>query len=454
MPAVLLSAAFIASDGEAAPGAETRRANEYRPCEVPPSVSDFVRLPSDCRYSHTLVIEQSDTHLDCGGALFEGFGDRAIIIRPGVHNVSVRDCHLDDTGGLLIEGQQLEGTEGNREDARLRSSSDVVVSHTTITRSRMTGIFIDHFVVGATVENSIVSGGAAPGIYLEYGSQRNEIRGNLIAENGHFTNKGIRRLALTRREGLSIDASAQNLVENNIFDGNAMGGVFLYKNCWEYHSSNFENPRREQHASSNVIRNNSFRNMPVGVWIAARQSRDLLNWDCGDDSPYDNPVAFEDLMENRQASPSDGLLSHSFNPEFLAGFVTFNLDEIRSPFRTDISIWEDFAEDTSVSGNCFEGLGTGVRIEDDRAKIVGNRFVGDFEYLYLGSVFRTRLLNKPVLDTIIAENSFVSFEGASFAERATIVSGEHLGTQLVENVPWALEMDKAVGADGVCARNE
>lgn len=449
---LLLIAAFPVSDGEAAPGAETLLADDYRSCEVPSNVSGPVRLPSDCRYARTLVIGQSDTHLDCAGALFEGFGDRAIIIRPGIHDVSVRDCHLNDTGGLLIEGHQLENVGANREDARLRSSSGVVISRMTITRSRMTGVFIDHFVVGATVENSIVSQGAAPGIYLEYGSRKNEIRGNVISGNGHFTNQGIRRLALTRREGLSIDASTHNLVENNVFDGNAMGGVFLYKNCWEYHTSNLENPPRVQHASSNVIRSNSFKNMPVGVWIAARQSRDLLNWDCGDDSPYDNPVAFEGLMKNRRIGASDELLSHSFNPEFLAGFVTFNLDEIRSPFRTGVSLWEDFAEDTTVTGNCFEDLGTGVRVEDDRARIVGNRFVGDFEYLYLGSVFRTRLLNKPVLDTVIAENNFASPKGASFAEHATIVSGEHIGTRMMDNVPWASGIDKHASVRDVCAQ--
>lgn len=137
---------------------------------------------------------------------------------------------------------------------------------------------------------------------------------------------------------------------------------------------------------------------------------------------------------------------------FIDHFGSVQRSRIQTSFRTDVSLWEDFAGDTTGIDNCFEDFGTGVRVGDGRAEIVGDRFVEDVEYLYFGGVFRARLLNKPVLDTVIAENSFASPKGASFAERATIVSGEHIGARLMESVPLASGFDKDAGARDVCAQ--
>ncbi len=426
--AILLTFVSASAAAPSDPGVKTPAAEHLRECVLPDEIVGTVTLPNECRYSSTLEISHSNTHVDCSGAVFSSIKARAVVIRPGVENVSVRNCLLLETGGLLIEGHRLESAEASRDEARKLSSSGVVISDMTIRDSYMTGIFVDHFVVGATIENSEISGGATVGIYLEYGSQKNVIRGNLIAGNGHVSNDGLPRVAMTRREGLSIDASAENTVEDNVFDGNAIGGVFLYKNCWEYHTTNFDSLPRFQHARDNLIRRNVFRNMPVGVWIAARQSRDLLNWDCGDQSPYDVPVSIDSVMEGRPESPSDDLLSLHFNLEFLTGLVASKYGKIRSPFRSSVTIYEDFAEDNSVVGNCFTNVGTGVRVEDDGAAVAENRFIGDFEYVYLGTPFRSQLLGRPVEDTVIRDNSFYSPSGRSFSENAIVIEGEHTGT--------------------------
>lgn len=409
-------------------GALTEAPQDLRNCELPEITQGTIRLESGCRYTRSITIATSDVVLDCQGATITGMHRRGIVIRPGLKNVSVRDCRLHDTGGILIEGQTPEDDLPSREAARAGSSEGVVLEHLTITSSYMTGIFVDHYVVGAVIRNSIVADGHHVGIYLEHGSRKNTVSGNLIRNNGLFTNFGIRRVGPTRREGLSVDGSAFNLIENNVFDGNAFGGIFHYKNCWEFHTTNPESRPRLQGSDGNVIRGNVFRNMDIGIWVASRQSRDLVMWDCGDKSPYENPVSLEMMMGEREWGLSDEFQGYHFNPELIAGFVDKRALSPRWPFPTKLHLYEDFAKDNVYEDNCFEWLETGIRIEDDGNAVIGNRFIGDFEYLYLGSPFRTKFLERPIKDTVIANNRAYSPSGRSFLENSFLAEGEHTGT--------------------------
>jgi len=415
-------------------GAPDPGIRSLKKCATPQGLRGDVHLEPACRYTAPLVLAHSDTRLDCRGATFSGFGGRAITIRPGLKNVTVRNCHLVDTGGLLVEAADLAHAAANRETARKASSSGIVISHMTIDSSRMTGIFVDHFVKGLRIEKSVVTNGATVGIYLEYGSQSTIVRGNIIRGNGFIANNGVPRLGPTRREGLSIDASAFNLIEGNLFDRNALGGVLLYKNCHEYHSTQAHSLPRLQPAYSNIIRGNVFRDMPIGVWIAARQARDLATWDCGDDSPYANPVPL-DVLKGRKGGASDSLLSHRFNVEFLSGLFSSQVDRIGMPIRGGVSIYLDLAFDNTVEANNFQRLDTGVRVEDDNNTIRSNLFNGSFDYVYVGSPFRSRLLNRPVTGTRIVNNKARTPGGKSFAKGLVLVEGEHRGTVLKGNGP-------------------
>ncbi|MEM5584473.1 right-handed parallel beta-helix repeat-containing protein [Roseibium sp. AS2] len=409
-------------------GALTPAAPELRDCDLPPIKSGKVLLETDCRYTQPVIIAHSNVIFDCRGATITGLRKRGITIRPGMKNVTIRDCRLDDTGGVLIEGQTPSDDAASREIARATSSEDVVLEHLTITRSYMTGIFVDHYVVGATIRNSIVADGHHVGIYLEHGSQKATVSGNLIRNNGLFTNKGIRRIGPTRREGLSVDGSAYNLIENNIFEDNAFGGIFHYRNCWEFHTANPNSRPRQQGSDGNVIRGNVFRDMDIGIWVASRQARDLVMWDCGDTSPYDNPVSLKLMMKNRPWGQSDALLGYRFNPELIAGLVDRRAPAPRWPFPTALYLFEDFAKDNLYEDNCFENLKTGIRIEDDGNTVRDNLFIGDFEYLYLGSPFRAALLDRPLTGTEIIGNRNVSHAGRTFLQNSFIAEGEHSGT--------------------------
>lgn len=438
---LILTCLSAATPALAQVGALTPKNPKAQICQLPGDIAGTVTLSDRCVYSSPVKIQRSDTVLDCQGAVFTGFSDRAITIASGLQNVVVRNCRFERTGGILIQGPDLSSPSEDRDAARSRSSQNIVLQNLTITGSTMTGVFFDHFVVGATLEASLIERTTTAGVYLEFGSQRNIIRGNIIRDNGHETSGGLPRLALTRREGLAVDASAFNLIENNRFSGNAVGGIFLYKNCQEFHSSEPDQLPRSQHAHSNVISNNVFQDMPLGIWIAARQSRDLATWDCGDASPYDNPVALSQVQKNRPKSPSDELLAHRFNMEFVTGLFTPKDKAVGSPFRNAVSIWPDFAERTQVIGNRFERLKTGVRIEDDQSIIQENVFVGDFEYLYLGSAFRSQILGRPVNGTRIVGNSYLSKRRNAFERNSTFIEGEHTNTSYVPGglactAPW------------------
>lgn len=157
-------------------GALTGIPTELRDCELPEIGTGTVFLNNGCRYRRSITIEQSDVVLDCRGATITGMHRRGIVIRPGLRNVTIRDCRLHDTGGILIEGQTPEDDAPARDAARAASSSGVVLEHLTITESYMTGVFVDHYVVGATIRNSIVADGHHVGIYLEHGSQKHRVR--------------------------------------------------------------------------------------------------------------------------------------------------------------------------------------------------------------------------------------------------------------------------------------
>ncbi len=430
-------------------GALTPAPEHLRDCVLPDMAPGKVLLETDCRYTDPIVISTGNVILDCRGGTITGMHRRGITIRPGLENVTIRDCRLEDTGGILIEGQTPTDDAPARDEARATSSQGVVLDHLTITRSYMTGIFVDHYVVGATIRNSIVADGHHVGIYLEHGSQKNVVSGNLIRNNGLFTNKGIRRIGPTRREGLSVDGSAYNLIENNIFDSNAFGGIFHYKNCWEFHTTNPESRPRLQGSDGNVIRGNVFRNMDIGIWVASRQARDLVMWDCGDKSPYDNPVSLAPMMGERPWGKSDNFLGYHFNPELIAGFVDKNALAPRWPFPMGLNLYEDFAEDNTYEGNCFENLVTGIRIEDDGNTVRDNLFLGDFEYLYLGSPFRAKMLNRPIERTVIEGNENVSPSGRSFLQNSFLADGEHKETVINQPDAGSTERKPNVCKTGV-----
>ncbi|MEM7260302.1 MAG: right-handed parallel beta-helix repeat-containing protein, partial [Pseudomonadota bacterium] len=143
------------------------------------------------------------------------------------------------------------------------------------------GIYVDRGVSNFICDTCDVSDNGAMGIYLEYNSNGNIIRNSLISKNG-FRDKdtgdwveNLKADKKDKREGIAIDASQGNLIDNSMFTGNALTGITMYKNCGE------RGVTRPWGANYNTVKNSTVRD---GIYIASRQDKDLSAWSCSD--PY------------------------------------------------------------------------------------------------------------------------------------------------------------------------
>src|SRR5690606_3068172 len=122
--------------------------------------------------------------------------------------------------------------------------ADIVIEDSSFSGSRGVGIFVDGYVEDVTLRRNTVVDAGSSGIYLETGSRRSHVEGNILFRNGYREN-GPHGQAFSfagldlwfwgiGREGISVDGSYENTIVGNTFAENSAGGIFLYKNCGEY----------------------------------------------------------------------------------------------------------------------------------------------------------------------------------------------------------------------------
>ena len=396
-------------------------------CEYPSDeLSGEVRLDHRCYYEQAFEITEPDTTVDCNGAELRGDGAYLINIKRSADRAQVRNCYLRGGKGIAVRTRKARGEE-RPEDVRALSPADVVLSNLHISESEGVGVHIHVYTTGVTIKDSIIRDNSSAGFYLSPYGKHHRIENNLIANNGHFKPDGTPRLAWYRREGIAIDGSSEHqIIDNDIVD-NAFGGVLLYKNCWEHAEDEPDSRPRTEHARANLIQGNRFADQPFGVWVAARQSRDLEQMGCGDPTPYLNPINVTEVLPAiYQEHPSSYVQSYLFS---------FN----------SVSIWPDFAEENIIKDNRFDthSLG-GIRVEDDDTEITGNLFVGDYDYIFLGAPFRARLDDHPVMNTLIRDNAYLTAQPSAFIDNLALMPEEHINTTLEENDPACLNEDGQV----------
>lgn len=270
-------------------------------CHLPnaANLQGNIRLQAHCVYPQSLQITHSNTHLDCQGATLDGDNRLAfgiLINSQGqpLENVSVKHCrflNFTHSGIRITSDIPANKLSANHQDNYHRTPTKVLLEHVDVQGSGRVGIYFDDYVTDSTLKDSTVSNSFMSGIYLEHSSRNNRILNNHIVNNGH---EGFGK---GKREGLAVDSSANNLIEGNRFESNGAGGVFLYKNCGEHFSSG-KSVIRWQHSDHNQIRNNTFINEPVGIWLASRQTRDLSGFDCGDKPKDYSGKYFADFADN------------------------------------------------------------------------------------------------------------------------------------------------------------
>lgn len=247
-----------------------------------------------------IVIDRSNVVFDCNDNILDGqnklnagvsvfnatSGDPDKLPVNAVHkfetqkNVTIQNCRIRNykeqgvsvwvtSNGLY--NHRLFGTYANT----TRNSKNIIVTKSVIENSG-SGVYFS-FADESEISNSIIQNNYTVGIYLEAGTIKNKILNNRIVGNG----------LQKSREGLAIDGSSFNLVKGNYFSQNKEGGIFIYRNAWE-HVDKLQTAPRSTISSGNIITENTFENMLIGVWVASRQSMNYsshsLEW--GEASPY------------------------------------------------------------------------------------------------------------------------------------------------------------------------
>lgn len=306
---VTIAAAGLASLLMAAPAAHAADRCEAADLD---NISGKVVLPENCTYRRAIMITTSHTTLDCRNSTFIGTGREKIGLiidskgKP-LSDITVKNCNFTkfDSSGVRVTWSEVDTRKGD-DHARIyeRTPTGILLDNINVKDSGRVGIYIDDYVTDTTIKNSSITGSSGVGIYLEHSSQRIKLLDNKIMDNG-FRDGGK-----ARREGVAVDSSANNVIQGNLFKGNAAGGIFLYKNCGE-HISDGKQVLRWQHSDGNVIKDNVFDGETVGVWLASRQGRNLSTWDCGDRpmnargqyADYANNNKLEDNTFCRTATP-------------------------------------------------------------------------------------------------------------------------------------------------------
>ena len=391
-------------------------------CEYPDdSLSGEVRLDSSCYYEQAFVINQPDTTLDCQGAELRGSGEYLINIKRRADRATVKNCYLKGGRGLAVRARQANDDE-SPDEVRAIAPIDVMIHNVQISDSEGVGAHFHVYTLGVTIRDSVIINNSSAGVYLSPYGKGHLMENNTISGNGHLKPDGSPRLGWYRREGIAVDASSEHRILNNDIIDNAFGGILLYKNCWEHAESEPGSRPRIEHARANLIQGNLFSQQPFGVWVASRQSRDLRLMECGDPTPYDNPLNVVELLPP---------VYQEYPSAYYGGYLLS---------VGMASVWPDFAEENMIIENRFEHISLGgIRVEDDETEITENLFVGDFDYIFLGAPFRALLNDSPVMNTLIRGNAYVRDSlGAdeldtSFTDYLALMPDEHEGTMIADN---------------------
>ncbi|EUC00529.1 hypothetical protein PMI07_003815 [Rhizobium sp. CF080] len=220
----------------------------------------------------------SGVTLDCNGGTLDGTAAKRDVLliqsveRPdgswdvprGTH---IRNCTI--RGGIRIRGLGANGEAenvrrssleaGHTQRAQAAAPSGITLSNITLEANGRIPLYAAPGVTGMTIENSRITGtSASTAIYLDAESAGNRIIGNT------FT------ISTAKREMIAVDGSADNRIENNVFDNPVTGGIFLYRNCGEGGTIRHQAPERNL-ITGNTFRYRNFWGARPAVWLGSRQ---------------------------------------------------------------------------------------------------------------------------------------------------------------------------------------
>jgi parallel beta-helix repeat protein len=349
-------------------------------CGTNLTVSSSMQLQPNCRYTGTTTITGSNLLLDCRGASLDGEYRLVPVLKVGgergVSNVEIRNCTITGSrgSGVIIglntpDSEKPRGADG-RPDPALQPHR-ITFQNVTVSRNGGVGIYVDDSVQDVSILGSSIEGNAGVGIYLDHSSLRTRIADSRVLRNGFGQASGLPVHWNTIREGIAIDSSADNIIENSVIAGNKQGGIFLYRNCGE-EPNDARQVMRTQSTTGNIIRNNTIEGGAMaGIAIASRQEMVIRPEAC-----------------------------------------RLRVDAARGVFP-------DSAPGNRVTGNTISQVPVGIRVSDDSNVVDENTISAARLCLQLGSQQRNRL-GRPVRNLEIRQNVCQSGTIDTLADTALI----------------------------------
>lgn len=356
-------------------------------------------LPANCSFQRvTLIIDRPNVELNCNQAVFNGLTKVArnkyghayttetaptrygIMVKGAeegasrVADVTIRNCQLLNYSDAITAQVELNRNtllglrNGSIQEAAVQAIAPtrINVLNSRLINSHMHGIFLNRYVTHFRVSNTRILGSANSGMYLGADADYALIENSVFEGNG-FSNYDTttlkrfpRRDETARREGIAVDSSSHHQISNNIFRDNGDGGVYLYKNCWEFVEDPLTAPHRYG-SNSNLISSNDFSSEETAIWVAERADRDLADFTCGDPLIY-------------QANSN--------------------------------KYYRDIAQNNIISNNKISYSKLGIRVQDDGTLITNNTFIDTKSGPDIWIYGRVReQINDPVKNTTLRDNS-------------------------------------------------
>lgn len=314
-----------------------------------------------------------------------------------LHNIWVHSCHFKNykSTGIVLENKYNRTnpndiayynsillplherdlfdeltSDGPVQAIRDQSPKNILLENLSFDNIGSTAIYVHNGITSLDVNDVRISY-AGTGFYFD-SNRDNTVRNSCLIRVGYRK----QNMKAVGSQGISLDSAARNHIGSNLFFENYMGGVLLFKNCWE--SSNYqemyldkiasgkEPPRplaqypRRQRAEFNTIENNVFVGSSNAVGLARRQwspmAYDPKKPHCGD-----KPV-----MEGERSKRVGGTT------------VTERINIIR-----------DYANNNIVRNNQFINVNTAIYLGDSNNLISGNSVIENKEAIDLSNKRQT-----------------------------------------------------------------
>ncbi len=191
-------------------------------------IKGYTGLRPSCTCRRTIRITDSNTTLNCQGSRFVGPVPEKVGLtidsqgKP-LSNVVVKNCKFNNflsSGVRVTSGEQDVKKGTNHTEIYRRSPFRIVLDNMSVHNNNGgVGIYLDDYVSNVTVKNSSITRSGGAGVYFKHSSRHIKLIGNKITSNG------FRDDIKAKRNGVAVDSAANNLIERNVFQGNAVGGA-------------------------------------------------------------------------------------------------------------------------------------------------------------------------------------------------------------------------------------